>query len=288
MDATFAAAARAEGLSLRVVPSSLWVRSDIILLERILQNLVSNAVRFAAEGGIVVGCRRRGDELRLEVCDSGPGIPKDRQRDVFGEFTQLEGPHPDRQRGLGLGLAIVDRLCRLLGHEVELSSTLGRGSRFSVLVPLVSGKAQIAPPLSPPEAALDLLVGKLALVVDDDAMNLESLSGLLASWRCRVATAASCEEALVRFAADKRLPDIIISDYHLANGTRGDEVIARLRERFGESVPAFLMSGDTSPDCLREARASGFQLLHKPVAPMRLRLMLNQLLRSPMSVSASS
>jgi signal transduction histidine kinase len=284
MDATFAAAARAKRLSLRVVPSSLWVRSDIILLERILQNLVSNAVRFAADGGVVVGCRRRGGELRLDVCDSGPGIPKDRQRDVFGEFTQIDGPHQDRQRGLGLGLAIVDRLCRLLGHKVELTSTPGQGSRFSILVPLAPRGAEIAPPLSPLEASLGLLDGKVVLIIDDDAMNLEGLSGLLASWRCRVATAATCEEALVRFAADERVPDVIICDYHLSNGATGYEVIARLRGRFGQSVPAFLMSGDTSPECLREARASGFQLLHKPVPPMKLRLMLNQLLRSQASV----
>ena len=286
MDTTFAAAASAKELSLRVVPSSLWVRSDIILLERILQNLVSNAVRFATDGRVVIGCRRRGDELCIEVCDSGPGIPKDRQRDIFGEFTQLDGPHQDLQRGLGLGLAIVDRLCRLLGHRIELASTLGSGSRFSIFVPLAPRRADIAPPLGLPQAGPDLLGGKVALVIEDDATNLESLSGLLASWGCCVVTAATCEEALARFAADKQVPDIIISDYHLANGATGYEVIARLRDRFGQSVPAFLMSGDTSPEALREARASGFQLLHKPVLPMKLRLMLNRLLRSPVSVSA--
>jgi signal transduction histidine kinase/CheY-like chemotaxis protein len=286
MDATFAAAARAKGLWLHVVKSSLWVRSDIILLERILQNLVSNAVRFAADGRVVIGCRRRGDELCIEVCDSGPGIPKDRQRDIFGEFTQLDGPHQDRQRGLGLGLAIVDRLCRLLGHRVELASTPGKGSRFSIFVPLAPRRSEIAPPLSVPQVGPDLLGGKVALVIDDDAVNLESLGGLLASWGCRVATAATCEQALARFAADERAPDIIISDYHLANGATGYEVIARLRDRFGQSVPAFLMSGDTSPEALHEARASGFQLLHKPVPPMKLRLMLNRLLRSPASVDA--
>lgn len=286
MDTTFAAAASAKELSLRVVPSSLWVRSDIILLERILQNLVSNAVRFATDGRVVIGCRRRGDELCIEVCDSGPGIPKDRQRDIFGEFTQLDGPHQDLQRGLGLGLAIVDRLCRLLGHRIELASTPGSGSRFSIFVPLAPRRADIAPPLGLPQAGPDLLGGKVALVIEDDATNLESLSGLLASWGCCVVTAATCEEALARFAADKQVPDIIISDYHLANGATGYEVIARLRDRFGQSVPAFLMSGDTSPEALREARASGFQLLHKPVLPMKLRLMLNRLLRSPVSVSA--
>ena len=286
MDATFAAAARAKGLSLRTVSSSAWVRSDIILLERILQNLVSNAVRFAAQGGVVVGCRRRGGQLRIDVCDSGPGIPRDQQRNVFGEFYQLDGPRQDQHRGLGLGLAIVDRQCRLLGHQVELTSTPGKGSRFSVFVPLAPGRDEIAPPLSPPQASLDLPAGKLALIIDDDPTNLESLRGLLASWNCRVTTAATGEEALAGFAADDQVPDIIITDYHLSDGTTGYEAIARLRNRFGRSVPAFLMSGDTAPERLREAGASGFQLLHKPVPPMKLRLMLNRLLKDRASAGA--
>jgi signal transduction histidine kinase/ActR/RegA family two-component response regulator len=286
MDATFAAAARTKGLSLRAVPTNLWVRSDAILLERILQNLVSNAVRFAAGGGVVIGARRRGRELRIDVCDSGPGIPKDRQRDVFGEFCQIEGPHQDAQRGLGLGLAIVDRLCRLLGHRVELDSTPGRGSRFSIFVPLVSRRAEMAPPLAAPPSSLDLAAGKLVLVIDDDAMNLESLGGLLANWGCRVVTAATCEQALDRLAAEPRLPDIVISDYHLSNGMSGDQAIARLRERFGQPVPALLMSGDTSPELLRAVKASSFALLHKPVPPMKLRMVLNQLLKSRTAVGA--
>jgi signal transduction histidine kinase/CheY-like chemotaxis protein len=286
MDATFAAVARAKGLSLRVVASSAWVRSDIILLERILQNLVSNALRYAAHGGVVVGCRRRGGLLRIDVCDSGPGIPKDRQRDVFGEFYQLVGPRQDRHAGLGLGLAIVDRLCRLLAHRIELTSTPGKGSRFAIFVPLAVDRGEVAAPLSHPQSSLNLPAGKLALIIDDDAMNLESLRGLLASWGCRVASAATCEEALVRLAADNAVPDIIISDYHLSNGTTGYEVIARLRDSFGPSVPAFLMSGDTAPERLREASASGFALLHKPVPPMKLRLMLNRLLSDQSPVGA--
>jgi signal transduction histidine kinase/CheY-like chemotaxis protein len=286
MDVTFAAAAHAKGLSLRVVASSAWVRSDIILLERILQNLASNALRFTAHGGVVVGCRRRGGLLRIEVCDSGAGIPQDQQRNVFGEFYQLVGQRQDPHRGMGLGLAIVDRLCRLLGHRVELTSTPGKGSRFAIFVPLAAERAEIVPPPSSPQSSLDLPVGKLALVIDDDAMNLESLRGLLASWSCRVATAATCEEALAWVAPDNLVPDIIISDYHLPNGTTGYEAITRLRNRFGSPVPAFLMSGDTAPERLREASASGFHLLHKPVPPMKLRLMLNQLLRDQAPVGA--
>jgi signal transduction histidine kinase/CheY-like chemotaxis protein len=277
MDATFAGAARAKGLSLRVVSSSAWVRSDIVPLERILQNLVSNAVRFAVHGGVVVGCRRRGDALRVEVWDSGPGIPKDQQRNVFSEFYQVDGPRQDRHRGLGLGLAIVDRLCRLLGHRVELTSVPGKGSRFALSIPLAADRGEMAPLF--PQSSLDLPAGKLALIIDDDAMNRESLRGLLASWGCRVATASTCEEALACFGANDRVPDIIISDYHLSNGATGYEVIRQLRDSLSPSVPAFLMSGDTAPERLREASASGFQLLHKPVPPMKLRLMLNQLLR---------
>jgi signal transduction histidine kinase/CheY-like chemotaxis protein len=285
MDATFAAAAHAKGLSLRVVSSSAFVRSDIILVERILQNLVANAVRFAACGGVVVGCRRRGDTLRIDVCDSGPGIPKDQQRNVFGEFYQLAGPRPDRHRGLGLGLAIVDRLCRLLGHRLELTSTPGKGSRFAIFVPVAGERREIVPPLTHSQSQLDLPAGKLALIIDDDAMNLESLRGLLVTWGCRVTTATTCEEALARLAADNQAPDIIISDYHLSDGATGDEVIARLRNRFGP-VPAFLMSGDSASERLREAGASGIALLHKPVPPMKLRLMLNQLLKVRTSVGA--
>jgi signal transduction histidine kinase len=287
MDATFAATARAKGLTLRVVPSSACVQSDIILLERILQNLASNALRFTARGGVVVGCRRRGGGLRIDVCDTGPGIPKDQQRNVFGEFYQLAGTQQDRHRGMGLGLAIVDRLCRLLGHPVELASTPGKGSRFSIFIPLAAQCRDIVPPLSPVQSTLALPVGKLALVIDDDATNLESMRGLLASWGCCVITAASCEEALACLAADNRAPDVIISDYHLANGATGDVAIARLRGRYGVAVPAFLISGDTAPERLRDTSAGGLLLLHKPVPPMKLRLMLNQLLKERASVAGT-
>ena len=135
IETTFAATAREKGLRLRVVSSEAWVRSDFILLERILLNLVSNAVRYTERGGVVVGCRHRDGRLRIEVCDSGIGIPEDQRRNIFGEFYQLDGGEKDRRGGLGLGLAIVDRLCGLLDHPIELTSSVGRGSRFSVSVP---------------------------------------------------------------------------------------------------------------------------------------------------------
>jgi signal transduction histidine kinase len=275
IETTFADAARQKGLRLSVVPSRIRVRSDFVLLERILFNLVSNAVRYTARGGVVVGARRKGEQLRIDVCDTGPGIPQDQQRKVFDEFHQLA--ESDRHGGLGLGLAIVERLGRLLNHEVELDSRPGHGTRFSVSVPLIAERCSTAEtPVSPPIA--DPARGKLVVVIDDDPLVLEGMGGILRSWGCRVLATDSEEAALARIAAHR--PDLVIADYRLADGRTGIQAIKRLRERLGEAVPAFLISGDTAPERLRDASQQGFQLLHKPVAPMRLRAMLNQLLKA--------
>jgi len=158
IEMTFTAAALEKNLRLRVVSSRAWVRSDFILLERILLNLVSNAVRYTQAGGIVVGCRRRAGVLQIEVWDNGIGIAEDQQRNIFGEFHQLQTDHQDRRGGLGLGLAIVDRLCRLLEHPIELASRPGRGSHFAVSVPLA---APLEPAGHPPQAAVDQVAGEV-------------------------------------------------------------------------------------------------------------------------------
>ena len=146
IETTFAAAAREKGLRLRVVPSRAWVRSDAILLERILLNLVSNAIRYTSRGGVVVGCRRRGDSMRIEVWDSGIGLAEDQHRSIFGEFYQVALPHPVERAGLGLGLSIVDGLCRLLGHPIDLASRPGKGSRFAVSVPWAAARQRPVEP----------------------------------------------------------------------------------------------------------------------------------------------
>lgn len=281
IESTFAAAAREKELELRVVPSSAWLRSDPILLERILLNLVSNAVRYTARGGIVVGCRRHAGDIRIEVCDSGIGIPADQQRNIFGEFYRLAGAERDGSRGLGLGLAIVDRLGRLLGHPIEINSRPGRGSRFCVLVPLAAVRREPAAPslVLQDLAAFDRLKDRLVVVIDDDELVRDGMGRLLQGWQCQVVTAASDESVLMRLAADGRRPDLIISDYQLADGRTGLQAIERLRGALGEAIPALLISGDTAAERLREAIASGHQLLHKPVAPARLRATLNHLLR---------
>lgn len=275
LETTFAQAAGEKGLRLRVVPSAAWVRSDAILLERILLNLVSNAVRYTSEGGVLVGCRQRGETLRIEIWDSGPGIPEDQRQNIFGEFYQLAGSQRDSQGGLGLGLAIVDRLRRLLGHSIELSSIVDKGSRFTITVPSATAR-KLVEPVSFPPLVIDRMQGKLVVVIDDDALVLEGTGGLLRSWGCRVVTAASHDAALGEIIGCGQRPDVIISDYHLSDGKTGIDVIERVRAAFGMPIPAFLISGDVTSEPLRHARTSGYHLLHKPLAPMALRAMLNR------------
>ena len=284
METTFAEAARENGLRLAVVPSSAWVRSDFILLERILLNLVSNAVRYTSHGGVVVGCRRRGDQLRIDVCDSGAGIAEEQQRTIFGEFVQLAASKPDRRGGLGLGLSIVSRLSLLLDHPVEVRSRPGGGSRFSIAVPLAVTRSEAAEVPASLATIADPVRGKYVMVIDDDRLVRDGMGGILKSWGCEVVTVESGEAALAQSAAHRRKPDLVISDLRLAGGRSGIEAIELIRGELGGepgcAIPAFLISGDTAPGRLREARAGGFHLLHKPVTPMRLRAMLNQLMKA--------
>jgi signal transduction histidine kinase/FixJ family two-component response regulator len=285
IEMTFTAAAREKDLRLRVVSNGAWVRSDFILLERILLNLVSNAVRYTHAGGIVVGCRRCAGVLRIEVWDSGIGIPEDQQRNVFAEFHQLSTAEQDRRSGLGLGLAIVERLCRLLDYPIELTSRPGKGSRFVISVPLT---APVKPAEQAPQAAVDQAMGKSVVVIDDNALVLDGMRGVLKGWGCDVVTATCEDAALAALSKGERPPDIIISDYRLNDGRTGIEAIERIRRTFGAPIPAFLISGDTAPERLREARASGYYLLHKPVLPITLRAVVSQLLKDGEEAERSS
>jgi signal transduction histidine kinase len=279
IESTFAGTAREKGLSFRVAPTTAWLRSDFILLERILFNLISNAIRYTSRGGVVVGCRRRGGRLRVEVWDTGPGIPPDQRQKIFDEFYRLGDSGPQRQPGVGLGLAIVDRLSRLLDHPIELTSTVGRGSRFTVVVPLAATPTEIGQPAAPAPAPLDVASGKLIVVIDDDELALSGMGGLLRSWGCQVITGGSGDAALAGLAGQDHPPDLIVSDYHLADGKTGIEAIELLRGAFRAPISAFLVSGDTGTETLPRAQSSGLHLLHKPVDPMTLRAMLNRMLR---------
>lgn len=277
MENSFGPSAREKGLSFHVMPCSAWVHSDPVLLERILMNLVSNAMRYTEQGGIVIGCRRRSERLRIEVWDSGSGIPKDKQREIFQEFFQLANPERDRTKGLGLGLAIVERLAHLLNHHLDLASTPGRGSVFAVEA-LRAESRPVTDILNAMQAVPGALDNVFAVVIDDEAMVREGMRGLLTSWGCHVLTAASGEEALARLEEHERMPDLIISDYRLPDNETGIEAIQRIQASLPVEIPAVLISGDTAPERLTEAKASGYHLLHKPVQPARLRTLLSRVL----------
>lgn len=279
IETTFDQATRETGLRLRVRRSDAWVRSDAMLLERILLNLVSNAVRYTLRGGIIVGCRRRGQMLRIEVWDSGPGIPEDQKQNIFGEFIQLAARDRNRYGSMGLGLAIVDRLRLLLNHPIDLASTVGRGSRFAILVPMAEECGTSAEPVDSSHPAAFAVEGKVVLVITDAPIVQEGTGGLLGRWGYTVLTTGSDDAALIRLAErQQQRPDLIISDYHLANGKTGIRAIEEINAAFGSSIPAILISGDTAPEPAREVRDRGYILLHKPVDPMRLRAVMHELL----------
>lgn len=277
--------AEERGLRLVVHDTELAVHSDPILLTNIVRNLVSNALRYTRHGGVLIGCRARRDAqgrdaVVIEVWDTGRGIPESEHEKIFAEFYQLDNPERDRGKGLGLGLAICQRLCRLLGHRLELASRPGRGSVFRVWAPRVadlplqhdSGVFE-APP------AQDFGGEATVLVVDDEKDILAAMQAVLSSWNCRVLTAGGKTEALERLEAAGRRVDLLICDYRLRDNENGSEVIAALRARAGRRVPAIIMTGDTAPERLREAQASGHTLLHKPVRPAELRRLIDALLR---------
>jgi signal transduction histidine kinase/ActR/RegA family two-component response regulator len=263
--------ARAKGLRMRIARTRAVTHSDPLLLERIVLNLVSNAVRHTARGAVLMGCRRAGAALRVEVRDSGPGIPPGRHAEIFDEFTQLNNPERDRDKGLGLGLAIVSRLAGLLGHRVALRSAPGKGSTFSVTLP-----RGVPPPegASRPAPEAADVSGMLVAVVDDDAIVLEAMTGLLAKWGCTTVCAASGAELLASLAGTARVPDLLLCDYRLRGSVSGIEAVEAVREEFNADIAAAIITGDTGPERLREVEASGLAILHKPVNPATLRALL--------------
>lgn len=267
-----------KGLYLQIRDSKHWLRTDPVLLERILLNLLSNAVRYTQQGGILVACRVRGDYLRIEVRDSGPGIPAESQEAIFQEFVQLSNPGRNRSLGLGLGLAIVQRLAHLLDLRLDLISAAGRGSVFAVEVPMAPPQA-LPPPDAPPPASLgDLLQGRVVAVVDDDAMVLTSVVGLLESWGCQVIPGLTREQILGRTQMADQPPEAILCDFRLAEDCNGIQMVQELRQLTGRPLPAVLVSGDMAPEVLRMAKDAGLSLLHKPVAPSKLRSLLHRML----------
>jgi signal transduction histidine kinase/ActR/RegA family two-component response regulator len=259
--------ADAKGIVYRSRETHAAVRSDPALVALILRNLVSNAIRYTEQGGVLVACRAHGEQVALEVWDTGIGIEPAQHEAIFREFHQLGNAERDRRKGLGLGLAIAQGLARALGQPLSLSSVPGRGSVFRLALPAARAGvveedgARVAPG---PGRSFDLRV----LVIDDDESVRTGMRQLLAAWGCACDVADSIEEA--QALARARRPGLVISDYRLRELRTGAEAIAALRREFGAGLPALLITGDTAPQRLREARASGVPLLHKPVLPSQL------------------
>lgn len=269
--------ARAAGLRLRSRIPALAVRTDHRLLSRILRNFLSNACRYTERGAVMLSARRRGERARLEVWDTGRGIPEHQLEAIFLEFNQLDAGHAANRRGVGLGLAIVDRIAGILGCRVQVRSVPGRGSVFAIEVPLVRDLPQPGPAESGPRPVTgDPLPGRRLLVIDNEEAILASMAALLGQWGCEVLVATSYEEALQ--ALDGKAPEVILADYHLDHGRTGCEAVRGLREHFRRELPALMITADRSDDCRRALQRLGMPLLNKPVKPGKLRATLSVLL----------
>ncbi|WP_144172500.1 NahK/ErcS family hybrid sensor histidine kinase/response regulator [Pseudomonas sp. Kh13] len=278
--AEYAQVARSEGLELHFVGCSAVVRSDIQLLARILRNLLSNAIRYTPSGRVVLGCRRQRGGLRIEVWDSGIGIAEEHLEEMFQEFRRGDVQRPDQDRGLGLGLAIVEKIAGILGHRIRVRSWLGKGSVFAVEVPLSTTAPKAQPSLAISEPMLERLRGARVWVLDNDAAICAGMRTLLEGWGCQVVTALS-EEDLARqvdnYHADA---DLLIADYHLDNDCNGVDAVARINARRAQPLPAMMITANYSNELKQQIRELGHTLMHKPVRPMKLKAAMSHLLGS--------
>ncbi|MDQ3203110.1 MAG: ATP-binding protein [Pseudomonadota bacterium] len=272
----FQSVAEASGLRLRVHMGDYAIRTDLRLMTRILRNFLSNACRYTDQGSILLGARRRGERLRLEVWDTGRGIPADQLDSIFLEFNQLDVGRAADRKGVGLGLAIVERIAKILDYRIQVHSLPGRGSMFSIDVPL---SREVPLPISlavPQPSTGNPLPGRRLLVLDNEVSILESMSALLGQWGCEVVTATDESSALV--ALQGLAPELILADYHLDHGVVGCEVVRHLREHFSLIIPAVIITADRTDQCRRSLQRLDAPLLNKPVKPGKLRAVLSQML----------
>jgi signal transduction histidine kinase/CheY-like chemotaxis protein len=276
----YAGAAEAKKIGLTLRPTDAAVYSDPLLIERVVRNIVANAIAYTDQGRVLVGCRRRGRTLRVQVWDTGRGIPESEQGRIFTEFYQVANPERDRSKGVGLGLAIVKRLTALLAHPLTLKSWPDKGSVFTLDLPF-SDAAVSAASVGYEEAG-ELAASGLILVVDDEATIQMAMKSLLEGWGFKAIVAGSCDEILPLLAHCPDRPGLIVCDYRLRAHEDGIRVIERLRSEYNDDeIPGMLITGDTAPDRLKEAQESGLLLLHKPVSNSRLRAAITHLMARP-------
>jgi len=278
----FAPLAQAKGLSFQLpvctggrtehCECTMVARSDPFLLERMLRNLISNAIRYTDSGGVVVRCHCQPESIELEVADTGIGIRPETLPHIFEEYYQADNPHRDRRKGLGLGLAIVRRIENLLGTKVQVTSTPGVGSVFSFSVPR-GDPSFIVQPFVITHSQYDLN-GCVVALVEDDRDIRELSSDMMEQWGCQVVAGEYADDVMRKLDIAGQRPDLLVCDYRLPHGMTAIHVIRRMRELWGNDLPVVVLTGDTASETLHEIRASGAILLHKPIAPVRLRSMM--------------
>lgn len=274
----FIPAAEQKGLHLRIAKTSVCLETDPSLLAQILRNLISNAVRYTHSGSILIGCRHRQNQISIEVWDTGIGIKDEHQQAIFGEFYQVANKERDRQQGLGLGLAIVDRAAKLLGATITVKSWFGHGSYFSVSLPLGAKVGSISSfPLNhePPNIKL---IGRLIVLIENEELIRNGIHSLLEYWGCTVISGKSGESILLEISRQRKKVDLLISDYWLPGEENGIQVIRGISTHLGYDIPSLLITGDTTSLAIEDANKAGMKILHKPVPPMILQQSLNGLL----------
>ncbi len=270
--------ARSEGLELHFIGCSALVHSDIQLLARILRNLLSNAIRYTYSGRVVLGCRRQPQRLSVQVWDSGMGIAEERLEEIFQEFKRGDVQRRDQDRGLGLGLAIVEKIAGILGHRISVKSVPGKGSMFAVEVPLSATAPKTLPAPSMSEPMLERLQGARVWVLDNDAAICAGMRTLLEGWGCQVVTALSEQDLAGQVDNYHAEADLLIADYHLDNDQNGVDAVARINARRGRPIPALMITANYSNELKQQIREQGHTLMHKPVRPMKLKTAMSHLL----------
>ena len=274
--------ARSKNLALKMRPTSALVMSDALMLKRILQNLLANSVQYTEQGGVLLAARRRGDTIRIEVWDTGPGIAASEQKKIFEEFHRGAAAERSHAGGFGIGLAIILRMADALGHKIDLCSRPGRGTRFSIVVPRAEDGRLVAPlSREKSKAALQAygLTGIRAMVVDNDPSVLEGMRSLLGRWGCEARFAADATGVEELLAAEPSFrPDVVLADYHLANGDSGLRVVEFIRATHGKDIAAIIITADRSSDTADKAMKVGCEVLRKPIKPAELRALVLHLL----------
>jgi len=275
IETDYAPMAREKDLEFVVMPTSLKVRSDANLLRRLVQNLVSNAIKYTIDGKVLIGARRRGGQVIIEVLDSGIGIPPSKFRTVFKEFARLD-EGAKTAAGLGLGLSIVDRISRVLNHPVQLASTPGRGTTFRVQVPMdLTASQTIRADQAERRKRSQPLNGLRVLCIDNEPRILEGMALLITGWGCTVGQADSLAALDEIVARHEPPPEIIIADYHLDDGN-GIEAVLKLRQKYQADIPALIITADRTPEVRAEAERHDIGVQHKPVKPAAMRAYLTQ------------